>query len=53
MVAAATTVASTQPKAAAQEDALVPALTLLAKDHPLIAVGCAAALGVADAMKRR
>lgn len=51
-IATAALGAAAQPRAI-QEDALVPALTQLAKDHPLIAVGCAAALGVADAMKNR
>ncbi len=35
------------------QDALVTALTQLAKEHPLIAVACAAALGMTDAMKRK
>jgi len=35
------------------EDSLVPALTLLAKEHPLIAVGCATALGLADALQKQ
>lgn len=33
-------------------DALITALTQLAKEHPLMAVACAAALGMTDAMKR-
>lgn len=37
----------------AQNDMLVPALTQLAKEHPWLAVGAAAALGVADSMKKR
>lgn len=37
----------------AQNDTLVPALTQLAKEHPWLAVGAAAALGVADSMKKR
>lgn len=37
----------------AQNDSLVPALTQLAKEHPWLAVGAAAALGVADSMKKR
>lgn len=35
------------------QDALVTALTLLAKEHPLMAVGCAAALGLTTALNRR
>ncbi|NOT39987.1 MAG: hypothetical protein HOP13_05800 [Alphaproteobacteria bacterium] len=35
------------------QDALVSALTQLAKEHPLMAVACAAALGMSDAMKRK
>jgi hypothetical protein len=37
----------------AQNDTLVPALTQLAKEHPWLAVGAAASLGVADSMKKR
>lgn len=39
--------------APAQNDTLVPALTELAKEHPWLAVGAAAALGIADSMKKR
>jgi hypothetical protein len=35
------------------QDALITALTQLAKEHPLMAVACAAALGMTDAMKRK
>ncbi len=35
------------------QDALVTALTQLANEHPLMAVACAAALGMSDAMKRK
>jgi hypothetical protein len=46
-----------QPAAAAAnshgQDALVTALTQLANEHPLMAVACAAALGMSDAMKRK
>ena len=35
------------------QDALVTALSQLAKEHPLLAVGCAAALGMSDAMSRK
>jgi membrane protease YdiL (CAAX protease family) len=35
------------------QDALVTALTELAREHPLMAVACAAALGMTDAMKRK
>ncbi len=35
------------------QDALVTALTQLASEHPLMAVACAAALGMSDAMKRK
>ncbi len=46
-----------QPAAAAAnmhgQDALVTALTQLASEHPLMAVACAAALGMSDAMKRK
>ncbi len=43
------------PAAAAMQspDALVSALTQLAAEHPLMAVACAAALGMTDAMKRK
>lgn len=37
----------------AADESLVPALTALAKDHPLLAVGCATALGLADALHKR
>jgi hypothetical protein len=45
-----------QPSPAANphsQDALVTALTQLANEHPLMAVACAAALGMSDAMKRK
>jgi len=35
------------------ENALVPALSELAKEHPFVAIGCALALGISDAMQRR
>jgi hypothetical protein len=47
---------SVAPQAVAQsaqsQDTLVVALSQLAKEHPLLAVGCAAALGMTDAMSR-
>lgn len=35
------------------QDALITALTQLAKEHPLMAVGCAAALGLTATLNRR
>ena len=47
------TIAQPQPLAApAAQDSLVVALTQLAKEHPLIAVGFAAALGLSDTMNK-
>lgn len=37
-------------QSAQHHDTLVIALSQLAKEHPLLAVGCAAALGMTDAM---